>query len=254
MESANVVGYQEKNIVDSNVGGFTWALATLSGVGENREEMKLSSWKITAPEGGLWSEVSVLVNTFDAEGQIDGAYVYLDEVQGATYSVEPGWYTSDSVAAWAPESANDVLIPFGTGVQIGSDCGATVTFSGEVASGDVDITINDSAAGGYTWTGNCSPVDLTLADLAITAPEGGLWSEVSVLVNTFDAEGQIDGAYVYLDEVQGATYSVEPGWYTSDSVAAWAPESAGSVDIDAGEMFQIGSDCGAVISIPSAIK
>lgn len=39
-------------------------------------------------------------------------------------------------------------------------------------------------------------------------------------------------------------FGVESGWYTFDSVANWAPESAGDVEIKAGEMFQIGSDCG----------
>ena len=94
---------------------------------------------------------------------------------------------------------------------------------------------------------------LTLSSWTITPPSGGLWSEYSIRVNTFDTEGQIAGDYVYLDEVQGAMFGVEPGWYTFDSVAMWAPESAGSVSIVAGEMFQIGSDCGAVITVPSAL-
>ena len=70
---------------------------------------------------------------------------------------------------------------------------------------------------------------------------------------TFDTAGQIAGSYVYLDELQGSMFGVEPGWYTFDSVAAWLPESAGSITIAAGEMFQIGSDCGAVITVPSAL-
>ena len=251
--SSSVVGYQTKTVNGEAAGGYTWALTTMPSVGVGLEELTLSSWQVTPPAGGLWSEVSVYVNTFDTAGQIAGAYVYLDEVQSVTFGVEPGWYTYESVSAWAPESAGDVVIPFGTGVQIGSDCGATVTFAGEVLGEDKSFDINDEDAGGYTWTGNCSPVDLTLADFAITPPSGGLWSEVSVYVNTFDTAGQIAGAYVYLDEVQCATFGVEPGWYTYESVSAWAPESAGAVTIEAGEMFQIGSDCGAVITVPSAL-
>ena len=192
------------------------------------------------------------MNTFNAAGEISGAYVYLDDVQCAMFGVDPGWYTFDSVANWAPESGNNVIIPFGEGVQIGSDCGATVTFSGEVA-GEKSFIVNDTSAGGFTWTGNVSPVDLTLKDFAITPPEGGLWSELSVLVNTFNAAGEISGAYVYLDDVQCAMFGCEPGWYTFDSVANWAPESAGDVNIKAGEMFQIGSDCGATITVPSPL-
>ena len=251
--SSDVVGYQNKTVNDEAAGGYTWVMSTLPSIGEELDALTLSSWKVTPPEGGLWSEASVSVVTFDAAGQIEGNYYYLDDVQCAMFGVEAGWYTAESVANWAPESADDVVIPFGEGVQIGSDCGATVTFAGEVLSTAKSFDINDESAGGYTWTGNASPVDLTLADFAITPPEGGLWSEVSVFVTTFDTAGQIEGSYVYLDEVQGSTYSVEPGWYTYASVADWAPVSAGDVAIESGEMFQIGSDCGAVITVPSAL-
>ena len=251
--SSSVVGYQTKTVNGEAAGGYTWALTTMPSVGVGLEELTLSSWQVTPPAGGLWSESSVNVVTFDTAGQIAGSYVYLDDVQCAMFGVEPGWYTNDSIVNWAPESANDVVIPFGQGVQIGSDSGATVTFAGEVLGEAKSFDINGEDAGGYTWTGNCSPVDLTLADLAITPPAGGLWSESSVNVVTFDAAGQIAGSYVYLDDVQCAMFGVEPGWYTNDSVVNWAPESAGDVAIEAGEMFQVGSDCGAVITVPSAL-
>ena len=222
-------------------------------VGIAKESQKLSFWKVTPPEGGLWSDTSVNVITFNEEGQISGDYIYLDEGTASTYSVEPGWYTNESVVNWDPQSANDVLIPFGSGVQVVSDCGAEVTFFGEVSKDEISIKINGSGEGGYTWTGNCSPVNLTLKDFAVTPPEGGLWSDTSVNVITFNEEGQILGDYIYLDEGTASTYSVDPGWYTNESVVNWAPESAGDVSIEAGEMFQIVSDCGATITVPSAL-
>ena len=102
-------------------------MSTMPAVGANLEALTLSSWKVTAPEGGLWSEFSVNVVTFDTEGQIAGSYVYLDAVQGELFGVEPGWYSNDSVANWAPESAGDVAIATGEMFQIGSDCGAVIT-------------------------------------------------------------------------------------------------------------------------------
>ena len=165
---------------------------------------------------------------------------------------EAGWYTYDSVVGWAPESASDKIIPFGSGVQIGSDCGAIVTFTGQV-EGEKSFEINDESVGGFTWTGNATPVDLQLKDFAITPPDGGLWSELSIVLVAFNSRGQIEGTYVYLDDVQGANMGAEAGWYTYDSVVGWAPESAGDVNVASGEMFQVGSDCGATITVPSAL-
>ena len=127
IESANVVGYQNKEIADESKGGFTWIMSTLPSVGAEEDALTLSSWVVTPPEGGLWASASVCVNTFDSAGQISGAYYYLDDVQASMFSVDAGWYTADSVDGWAPESAGDVQIEAGEMFQIGSDCGATIT-------------------------------------------------------------------------------------------------------------------------------
>ena len=121
------VGYQNKEIADSTAGGSTWLLSTLPSVGVSEEQLTLSSWVVIAPEGGLWSEGSVRMNTFNSAGQIEGDYLYLDDVQCAMFGVEAGWYTFESVANWAPESAGEVDVEAGEMFQIGSDCGATIT-------------------------------------------------------------------------------------------------------------------------------
>ncbi len=215
--------------------------------------MTLNMWKITPPEGGLWSESSVLLTTFDTAGQIDGIYTYLDEGYAGAFGVNVGWYTSESVDGGTFESADNAIIPFKAGVQIGSDCGATVTSAGVVLDEPEPITINDESVGGFTWTGNCSPLNQTLKEFTVIPPEGGLWSESSVLLTTFDTAGQIDGIYTYLDEGYAGAFGVNVGWYTSESVDGGTFESAGDIEIVSGQMFQIGSDCGATLTVPSAL-
>ena len=254
IESENVVGYQNLAINDTTAGGCTSVLCTIPTVGANLTATTLSDFKITPPNGGLTGGGSVWLMTFDNAGQINGDYCYLDEINALMMSVEPGWYTKESVDYWSPEAAGSVVIPFGAGVQILSDCGATVMFAGEVVREAKSFTINDTAAGGCTTTGNCSPAtDLNLEDFAITPPDGGLTGGGSVWLMTFDNAGQINGDYCYLDEINALMMSVEPGWYTKESVDYWSPEAAGSTPVSAGEMFQILSDCGATITVPSAL-
>ena len=248
-----VVGYQNVTINDTTAGGCSSVLCTIPTVGATLSATTLSDFQITPPDGGLSSELSVWLMTFDTAGQVNGDYCYLDETSAGMMGVDPGWYTKTSVEGWAPESADAVVVPFGSGVQILSDCGATVTFAGEVVAEDKSFAINDTSAGGCTTTGNCSPVDLTLGDFAITPPDGGLSSELSVWLMTFDTAGQVNGDYCYLDETSAGMMGVDPGWYSKTSVEGWAPESAGDVDVGAGEMFQILSDCGASITVPSAL-
>ena len=251
--SSDVVGYQNITVNDTNAGGCSSVLCTIPSVGATLSATTLSDFKITPPEGGLTGAGSVWLMTFDAAGQVDGDYCYLDEMNASMMGVEAGWYTKESVDNWAPESAANVVIPFGAGVQILSDCGATVTFAGAVVAEDKSFDINDSTAGGCTTTGNCSPVNLTLADLAITPPAGGLTGAGSVWLMTFDAAGQVNGDYCYLDDMNASMMGVDAGWYTKESVDNWAPETAGTTPVAAGEMVQILSDCGATITVPSAL-
>ena len=248
-----VVGYQTLGINDEVAGGATSFLCTIPAVGLDRDATTLAEFKITPPETGLTGELSIVMNTFDTAGQVAGEFAYLDEVNAAMMGVDPGWYTFESVVAWTPESADSTIIPFGCGVQIMSDCGGSVTFAGEVA-GEVTFVVNSDEVGGVTTTGNCSPVNRTLSDISITPPEAGLTGELSIVMNMFNAEGQVEGEYAYLDETNASMMGVEPGWYTFESVVGWVPESAGETPVAAGDMFQIMSDCGAMITIPSPLN
>ena len=113
--------------MDQDAGGFTWCLSTLPSVGAAKDALTLSSWKVTPPEGGLWSAYSVLLTTFNSAGQNEGIYVYLDDVTCSEFGCDPGWYTSESIDNYDPVSAGNVVVKAGEMFQINSDCGATIT-------------------------------------------------------------------------------------------------------------------------------
>ena len=259
MCSTREVGYQNLDVAAQTDGGNTYLVNTIPAVGVDLEKVTLGDFKVVPPEGGLTADASVYVTTFSSEGQTDGEYLYIDQalIDAGVGGVEtPGWYTKELVDNWTPESADTVVIAFGRGVIIQSDCGAKITCAGEVLSKDVTFEIVSSEDGGNTYTGNTSPIDLTLKDFAITPPEGGLTADASVYVTTFTSEGQTEGEFLYIDQalIDAGVGGVEtPGWYTKESVDNWTPESAGDEVIASGRMFIIQSDCGAKITIPSAL-
>ena len=250
-----VVGYQTLDVADAAAGGNSWLISTIPALGKALASNTLNDLQVSAPDGGLVSEYSVQLLTYGADGQLEGNFVYLDaDSNGSLYGVDSGWYTTASVEDWDPVECGSTTIAFGTGFNILSDCGATITCAGEVKTTSSDILINDSSAGGNTWSGNCTPINLTLADIAITPPEGGLTSEYSVQLLTYGADGQLEGNFVYLDaDSNGSLYGVDTGWYTTASVEDWDPVGCGSTEIAAGRMVNILSDCGATMTIPSAL-
>ena len=254
----NGVGYQNLDVAAQAAGGYSYLVCTLPSVGKDYKDIQLKDLIVVPPEGGLTADISVFVTTFTSEGQRENEYLYIDQAQvdAGTGGVEtPGWYTKDSVDNWTPVSADEEKLPFGTGFIVSSDCGAKITCAGEVA-GELTWDIASAAEGGYTYTGNTSPVKVKLEDIGITPPEGGLTADISVFVTTFTSEGQRENEYLYIDEAQVAAGTggvEEPGWYTKDSVDNWTPVPAGQDEIEAGRMFIISSDCGAKITIPSAL-
>ena len=127
IESENVVGYQNLAINDTTAGGCTSVLCTIPTVGANLTATTLADFKITPPEGGLTGGGSVWLVTFDDAGQVKGDYCYLDDFNASMMSVEPGWYTKESVDYWSPEAAGSTPVSAGEMFQILSDCGATIT-------------------------------------------------------------------------------------------------------------------------------
>ena len=254
--------------------GFSWVISTLPTVGKAETDITLNDFQIVAPEGGLMSENSVNVHTYNSSGMEEGNYSYVDQAVIEMYYwidengelIQPGWYTTDSLRGLTayPEACGTTKVPFGEGFMVISDCGASITFSGQVETEQKDIALNDqTVSAGFTWTGNCSPVNIVLKDIAITPTAGGLMSENSVNVHTYNASGMEEGNYSYVDQTVIDMYYwmdenselIQPGWYTTDSLRGFTayPESCGNVTIDAGEMFMVISDCGATMSIPSAL-
>ena len=259
MRCVSVVGYQNLEVKSQQTsGGYSWLLNTLPAVGKAKEDLTFGDFKVVTPDGGLLDQYSVQVVVYGDAGQEVGMYSYVDEAAISIYGwpCDPGWYTTASLEDYSCVSANDVVIPFGYGFMVISNCGASLTCAGEVAKGATDITINSqTTSGGYTWTGNCSPVDLTFKEIGIIAPEGGLLDQYSVQVVVYGDAGQEVGMYSYVDEVAISIYGwpCDPGWYTTASLEDYSCVSAADVELKAGQMVMIISNCGATWSVPSAL-
>jgi hypothetical protein len=233
-------------------------MSTIPSIGKNLSALTLEDFKVTSPEGGLMGEYSVQLSTLDDGGQVAEMYSYVDEAAIAAmgWPSEPGWYTTASLQDYSCVPANDTIVPFGEGVMISSDCGATITFAGSIKEDETSIELNSQAEnGGFTWTGNCSPVTIMFADIAVVGPEGGLMGEYSVQLSTLNDGGQVAEMYSYVDEAAIAAmgWPCEPGWYTTSSLQDYSCVPSGDSQLKAGECVMISSDCGATISIPSAL-
>ena len=257
VESSNIVGYQTQTVVGS---GITWALSTFQQMGKTLEAQTLASFALPT-DAGFSSGDSIVLEIYDESGSLEGDYSFVDEVNAALYGLTfTGWYPLAKMQNWEATDAdcsNDVVVPFGKGVIITSgEADTSMTFAGQVV--DEAKTFN-VVGGGITWTGNATPVDLKLGDLALPT-DTGFSSGDSIVLEIYDESGSLEGDYSFVDEVNAALYGLTfTGWYPLAKMQNWEATDADcantSVAIPAGKMVIITSgEADTTLTLPNPVK
>ncbi len=247
IESANTVGYQEK---DLTLGNNAFVIQTFLPMGKTAATTKLGDISVTDD----WDPTGDFIATLQASGDVDTGYTYLikdyAEALGGTVA---GWYKSEEVdggdvSVSGPQ--DDVVLPYAQGFLAFNNSGAKLRFAGEVVAGDTELA---TTLGNNAFSGNASPVDITLADLTVSDD----WDPTGDFISTLQASGDVDTGYTYLiADYADALGGTVAGWYKSAEVDAGDVSESGvqnDVVISAGQAFLIFQNSGATITLPSAL-
>ena len=255
VESANVVGYQNKALAGG--AAFNLTVNTFKAVGKDADKMTLGD--ITASDD--WTTGNDEVKTLLANGAVDKAYTYVPAALAEEVGCPAGWYLTDDVLDESKVEnlgeycKNSDPLPLGNGllVLVGS-ASTTLTYAGEVLTEDQPITLKGGAA--FNITGNISPVNMTLGD--ITGSDD--WTTGNDELKTLLDNGAVDKAYTYVPPALAEEVGCPAGWYLTDDVLDESKvEKLGeycknSVPVAAGEAFIVLVGSGATtITIPTAL-
>ena len=190
VESANIVGYQNRALVNDK---FVWCCGTFQAVGVAQSNMKLGDVSLANDDGVSVGEVTLsLISGTGSNLKLTSAettkfvaksasFVYLPQAQideakadpdyaGELDGVVAGWYheTDDEFS----ECFNNYVLPFGTGYAVKQTApGYTVLYAGNVVE-DVDMPSIALQNDKFVWTGNAAPKDMTLGDFSVSNPDG----------------------------------------------------------------------------------
>lgn len=235
VESANIVGYQTQNTAGT---GFAMKSASFTSVGATDGSSTLADIKIggyeaydeDTDEGGTTGDFSI--QFLNGSGKTTATYRWIDD------DTETGWKYNGSII-----DASTVALPSGGAVWT-KGAGLTMTSAGAVSDAD---TVVKTEPTGFQAVGNTTPVDVTLADLAVTGydpydedtDEGGTTGDFSIQV--LNAQGKTTATYRWIDD------DTETGWkYNGDII------DATTVTIPAGTGVWV-KGSGLTLTIPSAI-
>lgn len=156
------------------------------------------------------------------------------------------------------DRANDTPVPFGKGVIITSgEADTALTFAGQVVSENLSFEVK--GGNGITWTGNTTPVDLTLGDFAIPTNQK-FTSGDSIVLAVYNESGSLEGEYSFVDEKNLAIYGLtKTGWYPWEMIReelATDDDCANeTVTIPAGKMVIITSgEADTTLTLPNPLN
>ena len=260
VESANIVGYQNK---DLNENANSFVVQTLLPCGVTKADVTLADFLPTDGKNG-WDYTSDFLATLKVNGTLDKKYGYLSPYWEEEYyeAGQSGWYDyavlqpdPDEITA---AKVDNTKIPFGTGFLVytsGSD--VKLTFSGEVLSDEVALPLNENA---NTFVGNVTPVTVKLNQLVPTDGKNG-WDYTSDFLATLKVNGTLDKKYGYLSPYWEDEYyeAGQSGWYDyavlqPDPDEIEAEKVPDTVAFGAGEGFLVyTSGAGIELVVPSAL-
>ena len=230
LESANVVGYQNTEMV--NAYGYNFIAPTFKDVTAGTATYDLQKIKLVGSNVG--DGLSDYIEVWDDAGAMtDTQYFYVTEAQGADHD---GWVTE----MMGDTYVENVSLPLGTGfyLYISSGDDVEVQYAGEVVKGNLT---SEELPYGYNIVGNATPATVNLQQIQLLGANVG--DGLSDYIEVWDDTGSMtDTQYFYVTEAQGYDHD---GWVTEmmgDTYATgvtYAPGQAFFLYISSGDDVQV---------------
>ena len=197
-------------------------------------------------------------------GEGVAGFMYINEDDAKEAELEgPGWYYADGEYTGAYYPFNDLELPFGSMFYIdGVESDANVIASGVVVSEAQPIDV--LTANMFNYTGNCSPVEVSLGDVGVSETFGSAYlnflnpngtTKKFEIPEIIAEGGEGVAGFMYINEDDAKEAELEgPGWYYADGEYTGAYYPFNTLKVGAGEMFYIdGVEADAQVIIPSAL-
>ena len=236
-----IVGYMGN---DANASGNTMMAPTFLSV-NSATGCTLADLTVTGYDAPTWNEDDeeyeggciggqFILSFLTSSGTYENRYYWIDDGE-----IGPGWYRNAGGAAISGGAAS-VAIEAGKAAWVLGK-GLTLQTAGQVCESDVAKVMNST---GNTASGNCMPIDLTLAKLTVSGYEEATWNEDDeefeggciggqFILSYLTSAGSYEARYYWIDDGETG-----PGWYRNAGGAAISG-GATSISVPAGKGFWV---------------
>ena len=192
---------------------------------------------------------TMTTDEYEDLGEVPLTFTYVKTSDGAETE---GWYLADDYGF--AHLQNSRIVPFGKGLLVDvSDADSALVYAGKVASDDTEVTLEYN----FNFTGNCSPKDITYAD--IVPNENVTWmgttfqllddTGATMTTDEYEDLGEVPLTFTYVKTSDGAETE---GWYLADDYGFAHLQNDRVLEAGAGILVDV-SDAEASLTFPSAL-
>ena len=201
VESANVVGYQTKDVRKD----LSQQVCTFDQIGVEGGALDIQKLIPVDGEGEYVGDGDITIQFYGPLGALTAQYAYYGKNE----------YDDDYPAGWYDESEDELAsgIVFNAGegfdVQAGSAC--NFQYSGEVNMAETDVPFRKDLSA----QGNIRPSSVNIQDIVPVDGEGAYIGDGDITIQFYGALGALDAQYAYYGKDE----------YDDDMPAGWYDES-----------------------------
>ena len=220
IESANVVGYQNKDVRKN----LSQQVCTFDQIGIADGALNVQNLIPVDGEGASVGDGDVTIQFINDRGKLINQYTYYLAKELGPAQTTPGWYDED-------EEEADYSFASGEAFQVYAASAVHFVYSGEVNMAETDVPFRKN----LSFQANVRP---TTVDIQSITPVNGNGDEAEAIgdgditIQIFTDRGKISMQYTYYLAKELGPMQTTPGWYDED-------EELADKEFVAGEGFKL---------------
>ena len=229
VESANVVGYQNKD-VRKNLSQQVCTFDEVGGDGSHDIQALLP----VDDEGVYVGDGDINIQFINQYGKLTGGYAYYGVKELNKNQTVAGWYDDEE------EEIADYTFGAGEAFQVSAASACVFQYSGEVNMAETDVPFRKN----LSFQANVRPSAVDIQDIIPVDEDGDYIGDGDINIQFFNQYGKLTGGYAYYGVKELNKNQTVAGWYDDEE------EEIADYTFAAGEGFKLSAASAGYLRFP----
>ena len=229
IESANVVGYQNKD-VRKNLSQQVCTFDVVGGDGSHDIQTLLP----VDDEGVYVGDGDINIQFINDRGKFLNSFAYYGVGELSEEQTVAGWYDEDS------EELADYTFASGEAFQVSAASACNFVYAGEVNMAETDVPFRKN----LSFQANVRPTSVDIQGIIPVDGEGAYIGDGDINIQFFTDRGKFTKSYAYYGVGELSEEQTVAGWYDEDS------EELADYTFAAGEGFKLSAGSAGYLRFP----